>query len=65
MENETTNMIVKNVKIDKTVFVKTYIRKEWLQLFKECHNHCQEKKKEFICVYFHCNKYSKMKINEH
>jgi hypothetical protein len=27
MENETINMIVKNVKIDKTIFVETYTRK--------------------------------------
>jgi hypothetical protein len=40
MENETTEMIIKNVKTDKTVFVETYIREEWLQLLQECHSHC-------------------------
>jgi hypothetical protein len=30
MENETTNMIVENVKIDKIVFVETYTHEEWL-----------------------------------
>ncbi len=65
MESEATNLIVKNVKIYKTIFVETYIRKEWLWLLKECHNHYQEDKKEFICVYYHCKKNSKMIINEH
>jgi hypothetical protein len=31
MKSEATDMIVKNVKIDKIVFVETYIREEWLQ----------------------------------
>jgi hypothetical protein len=43
--------------------METYIHEEWLRLYKECHNHCQEDK-EFICVYCHC-KNSKMSINEH
>jgi hypothetical protein len=30
MENETIDMIIKNVKINKTVFMETYIREEWL-----------------------------------
>jgi hypothetical protein len=30
MESEATVMIVENVKIDKTIFVETYIHKEWL-----------------------------------
>jgi hypothetical protein len=50
MESETIDMIVENVKIDKTIFVETYIHEEWLRLFEECHNHCQEDRKEFICV---------------
>ncbi len=65
MESKTTYMIVTNAKIDKTIFVETYIHKEWLWLLKECHNHCQEDMKEFICVFCHCKKNSKMKINEH
>ncbi len=65
MENEATVMIVENVKIDKTIFVETYIHKEWLWLLKECHSHCQDDKKEFICVYCHYKKNSKMRINEH
>jgi len=64
MENKITNMIVKNVKIDKIVFVETYIHGEWLQLLKECQNHRRKDGKEFICVYCHC-KNLKMKINEH
>jgi hypothetical protein len=59
------DMIIKNVKINKTVFVETYIREEWLWLLKEWHNHCQEDIKEFIYVYCHYKKNSKMKINEH
>jgi len=51
MEIETIDMIIKNVKIDKTIFMETYIREEWLRLLKECHHHCQEDKKEFIYVY--------------
>jgi gluconate kinase len=61
MENKATYMIVKIVKINKTIFVETYTRKEWLQLFKECHGHCQEDKKE-IFVYCHCKKNSKKNI---
>jgi hypothetical protein len=30
-------MIVKNVKIDKTVFVEKYTPKEWLHFVEECH----------------------------
>jgi len=30
MENETIDMIVENVKINKTIFMETYIREEWL-----------------------------------
>jgi hypothetical protein len=30
MENKAMDMIIKNVKINKTVFVETYIREEWL-----------------------------------
>jgi len=40
MENEETNMIVENVRIDKTILVETYIHEERLRLFKECHSHC-------------------------
>jgi hypothetical protein len=66
MESEATNIIVENVKVNKTIFVETYIREEWLWLLKEeCHSHCWEDKKEFICVYCHYKKNSKMKINEH
>jgi hypothetical protein len=32
MESEATDMIVENVKINKTIFVKTYTNKEWLRL---------------------------------
>jgi hypothetical protein len=32
MENEAMDTIVKNVKINKTIFVETYTRKEWLRL---------------------------------
>jgi hypothetical protein len=59
------DMIVENVKIDKIVFVETYTRKEWLWLLKECHNHCQEDRKEFIYIYCHYKNNSKMRINEH
>ncbi len=59
------NMIIKNVKIDKIILMETYTHKEWLRLLKECDNHCQEDRKEFICVYYHYKKTSKMKINEH
>jgi hypothetical protein len=62
MESEITNMIKKNVKIHKIVFVKNYTREEWLGLFKECHNHCQKDRKEFICVYCHYKKNLKMNI---
>jgi hypothetical protein len=30
------------VKIDKMVFMETYICDEWMQLHQECQNHCQE-----------------------
>jgi hypothetical protein len=65
MENEATHMIVENVKIDKTIFMETYTHEEWPQLLHECHNHCRKDMKEFICVYCHCKKNSKMKINEY
>ncbi len=45
--------------------METYIHEEWLRLLKECHGHCRKDMKEFICVYCHCKKNSKMKINEH
>ncbi len=57
-------LIVENVKIDKTMFVETYTHEEWLQLFQVCHSHYQEDRKEFMCVYCHYKKNSKMKINE-
>jgi hypothetical protein len=44
------DMIVEYVKIDKTIFVETYTREEWLQLFKECHIHCQEEKEFFFLI---------------
>ncbi len=31
------DMIVKNVKINKTIFVKKYTPEEWLHLVEECH----------------------------
>jgi hypothetical protein len=65
MENETTDMIIENVKIDKTIFMETYTHKEWLQLLNKCHNHCQKDRKEFIYVYYHYKKNLKMKINEY
>jgi hypothetical protein len=65
MENEATDMIIENVKIDKSIFMETYIHEEWLRLLKECHNHCQEDTKEFICVYCLYKKNLKMRINEH
>ncbi len=58
------DMIVENVKIDKTIFMEIYTHEERLQLLNECHSQCQEDKKEFICVYCHYNKNSKM-INEY
>jgi len=57
-------MIVKNVKIDKIIFMETYIHEEWLQLLFKCQNHCSKDGKEFIYVYCHY-KNLKMKINEH
>jgi hypothetical protein len=59
------DMITKNVKINKKVFVETYTCEEWLWLFKECYNHCQEDKKEFIYVCCQYKKNLKMTINEH
>ncbi len=50
------DLIIKNVKIDTTMFVETYTREELLQLLQECHNHNQEVKKDFICVYYKCKK---------
>jgi hypothetical protein len=56
------DIIVKNVKIDKIVFVKRYTPKEWLNLVEECHQSNQEDRKEFIlCVYCTCKKISKMR----
>ncbi len=43
------DMIEENVKIDKTILVKTYTHEEWLRLLQKC----QEERKEFICVYCH------------
>jgi hypothetical protein len=63
MESETTDMIVKNAKINKIVFMETYTRKEWLQLFKEWHNHCWDDRKEFIYAYCHYKK--KLKDEDH
>ncbi len=40
MENDTMDMIIKNVKIDKTIFMETYTHEKWLQLLKESHNYC-------------------------
>jgi len=54
MESKAIDKIVKIMKINKTIFMETYIRKECLQLLKECHSHCREDRKEFICVYYHC-----------
>jgi len=65
MENDVTDMIVENVKIDITIFMETCTHEEWLQLLHECHNHCRKDEKESICVYYHCKKNSKMKINEY
>jgi hypothetical protein len=36
-----------------------------LRLLKESHSHHQEDNKEFICVYYHCKKNLKTRINEH
>ncbi len=65
MESKVTNMLIKNVKINKIVFMKTYICEEWFRLLNECHNHYRENKKKFICVYCHYKKNLKMRINEH
>jgi hypothetical protein len=32
MESEAIDMIIENVKIDKTIFMKTYTCEEWLRL---------------------------------
>jgi hypothetical protein len=64
-EEQSNGHIVENVKIGKIIFMETYSHEEWLQLFHECHNHCRKDRKEFICVYCHCKKNSKMKINEY
>jgi hypothetical protein len=50
MESKATDMIIKNVKIHKTIFVETYTIKEWLQLLEEYHNHCQEDKGIYLCL---------------
>jgi hypothetical protein len=63
MENERTNLIIEDVKIDK--IVKTYIHEEWLQLLQECQSHCQKDRKEFIYVYCNYKKNLKMRINDH
>jgi hypothetical protein len=39
MENDAMDMIIENVKIDKTILMETYTHEKWLQLFKECHNY--------------------------
>jgi tRNA G26 N,N-dimethylase Trm1 len=39
MENKATNIIIENVKINKTIFMESYVHEECLQLLKECHNH--------------------------
>jgi hypothetical protein len=44
---EESNLIIKNVKIDKIMFVETYACEEWLELLQECHNHNREDKEEF------------------
>jgi len=49
------------VKIDKMVFMQTYICEQWMQLRQKCQNHCQEDINESICVYRNAN----MSINEH
>jgi hypothetical protein len=60
------DILVKNVKIDKIIFVKRYTPKEWLYLVEECHQSNRECRKEFIiCVYCTCKKISKMRLNEH
>jgi hypothetical protein len=41
MESEVMDMIEENVKIDKTIFVKTYTHEEWLRLLQKCHNHAK------------------------
>jgi len=64
MVREGMDIIIINVKIDKTVFVETYTHEEWLLLLKDCHSQCWKDMKKFICVYCHCKK-SKMNINEH
>jgi hypothetical protein len=43
-------MIVKNVKINKIVFIDKCTPKEWLHLVEECHQSCQEDGKEFVCM---------------
>jgi hypothetical protein len=58
------SMIMENVKIDKTIFVERYIRKEWLHVVDECHQNNKEDRKEFMCVYCNCKKNSKMRFNE-
>ncbi len=39
------------VKIDKMVFMETYICEEWMQLCQESQNHCGGDINEFICVF--------------
>jgi hypothetical protein len=39
------------VKIDKMVFMETYICEQWMQLHQKCQNHCRANINEFICVY--------------
>jgi len=40
MVREGMDIIIINVKIDKTVFVETYTHEEWLLLLKDCHSQC-------------------------
>jgi hypothetical protein len=45
------DFIVKNVKIDKIVFVKRYTPKEWLYLVEECHQSNQEERNSYyMCI---------------
>jgi len=44
------DIIVKNVKIKKIIFVKRYTPKEWLHLMEECHENNREDRKEFILL---------------
>jgi hypothetical protein len=60
------DIIVKNVKINKIIFMKIYTPKIWLHLVEKCHENNREDRKEFIlCLYCNCKKNTKMKLNEH